>query len=395
MHDALEDALKLYPEFKIKVLYENNKIVSVTNDEPVPLFKGMAAERVLGSDNTNGYLFYVDYEDKRMRFSYYHALSDAHGVEFFLNTVFINYAKRLGLELNSDDAKLLSGKARLSIDGQSDKIINLDPYGMSADEKVLPSFKYNNPGAAAFKNTNSGRELNVFEIECSVKQILSKAKELKAKVSTMLISMIATAAYNTGTIDQSKPVITMLPVDLRKHLGISTMVNFSDGITMPLMPEDMSLSLSGKAAKLKEFMDKQITRENFIKTITDKVNMVKNFEADSENIIEIRKKREAAADAPGAFRPFTCAFTYPGIMNSVKYIDQLFSDFHTFIYTRANYVRAYSYNDKFRLVVDRLSDDASWAENILDILKSNGLDAVMRNLGKRHGDLYSLKNLVK
>lgn len=396
MRDAIEKAIKKYPELSISVAYTDGRFVSEVNDRPVPVFTDKKGEVVLGSSQTNGYLFYFLCEGNTLFLSYYHGLTDVKGMLSFVHTAFIHYASLIGLPLQEDELADCRGGVRLddydALITKENEMERLDPYGLFANESVEPTWSYTNHGAAVFGGVQfpeSSREIHRYEIEFSLSDLLKKTKELKVSVSAFLISVCSTAAYQTENVDPQKPIIAALPVDIRKYLGIDPVVNCSDRILMPLHPEEQTLSLEAKSHILMDFMKKQICKEFFIKTITDKVNRVKAFEGAEEDIQSIVEKN-IRLDISDGFHPFTYAFTYPGSLNAAGGIERLLKNSDISAYARAYSVVAYCYNDRFRLYVDSRNDDASWAKHICQNLLESGIEADIKDGERQCGDYFSL-----
>ncbi len=393
MKSAIEEALNLYPEFRIQVFLEGRKIMSIVNDRPIPFFEGIGEEHELGGDETNGYLFYFEYEKRSLLISYYHGMTDTKGVLTFMGTALYLYAQKTGRTWSEDEVRELEGKIRFSeADIPEDDLERLDPYAMFVDESVEPKSLYSNPKCCYYPGPQypeESRELNRYEIEFSLSEILHKTKEYGVSVGVLLISIFSHAFYQLDDIDKSRPIVGMLPVDLRRHFGINTLVNFSDGISVPMDTEELNVPIEEACRKFKEFMTEQICREDFIKIMTDKVRMVRSIEQGEDDFEEMMEKNIQQLH-PKDFNPLSYAFTYPGNLNMGSGIDRMLSDIHYSIYARTVFVSGSSFNDCFRLGVSCRSDNGYWAEHIRDNLESLGIKTTMRALGKVRGDVCNL-----
>ncbi len=393
MKASIEEALKLYPEFRISVRTEGHRFVSEQNDRPVSFYQGLDREHRLGSEETNGYLFYFAYEKKSLRISYYHGMTDTKGVLTFMGTVLYFYAQKTGKTLSGQELEELRGKIRFSeADIPEDEMERLDPYGLLADGKAEQGDPYQNPAASYFTGQQypeDWQEVNRYEIEFSLSAFLKMTREYGVSVGPLLLSIISRAFRQTEDSDKSRQVVAMLPVDFRKHFGIPSLVNFSDGISVPMEEADLELSLHDLSRKFKEFILGQICRENFVTIIKNKVGMVRSLEDRPGGMEQMVEEMIHMPDL-SKFCPASYVFTYPGNLNMGKGIDRMLRDIHYGCFTRYTYVTGSTFNDCFRLSINARTDDGQWAENILNNIKSLGIDAEMKAMGRVKGDIIDV-----
>lgn len=389
MKSAVRESIIFYPEFKIRVFRMDGQFFSERNDDPVPFFQGIGDEHLIGSDETNGYLFYIAYDKRSLVISYFHGLSDARGILSFMSSVLFLYARNIGKPLTREEAEELKGKIRLcKEDALEIDDSRYDPYGFYADHDVIPEGWYQSPGAAAFtaeQYPEESRELNRYTVELSLSEFLGITKQYSISVTSLLICIASKAFYQAGDIDKNKPVIAMLPVDMRKLFGEDTMVNFSDGILVPLMYDDFSQPLDKVGLKVKAHVNSQISRENFTKVITDKVDLIKALENSKEDMGKIIE-HNMSLPGPEDFQPFSYAITYPGNLNMGTGLDKMISDMHLHSYARACSLVGYTYNNNLRLNIDCRSDNGYWAENIVKYLRELGISVNVKSLGRVRGD---------
>lgn len=398
MRSAIEEALALYPEFKIRVDFRNGEFVSLKNDRPVPFFEGLEGEYRLGSDETNGYLFYAAYEKNSLLISFFHGLTDRAGMISFMGTVFFRYAMKTGVALEENELQELKGKIRFSAeDIPADPMARLDPYGLMAGGATEGENLYKSPGGAVFtfeEYPDESLELNRYLIEFRYRDFFALAKRHGLSAAVFLTYIASKAFGVTNLADQDRPVIAMLPVDFRKRIGVDTAVNCSDGILIPTLREDFDLSWEENCARMRKFMKGQISRENCVKIITDKVNMIRSFEAGTEAVPDIveRITRLPTREQPG---PFTYAITLPGGMDMGKGIDKMIEDIHCTTFARASFVHGYSFRDTYRLDIAIRSDDGSWAGQMAKELEETGIPVTLKALGRTKGDVLDISCLAE
>ncbi len=89
---AVELALKRYPVFSLTPLIrKNGKLGSVPGQGKLPVDQCMDEHVALGSEDTNGYLFRVSFQENRIMFNTGHSLSDGRGMIAFEHEILENY----------------------------------------------------------------------------------------------------------------------------------------------------------------------------------------------------------------------------------------------------------------------------------------------------------------
>lgn len=388
MRLAFEEALKLYPEFNIKVLNTDNKFISVRNENPVPLFEEDNKKRVLGSDEVNGYLFYATYSGNKLVASFYHGLSDRFGLMSFIGCVFYLYGQKTGVEFSEEEIKEQKSRIRMSkSDILEDMEVGLDPYKMRADDAVKAPNLYQSPGAAPFEMQEYSKDcmtIKRYLIECSYSKLLRMLIRHRISAAPFLIYVAAKAFNDINDNKEGKPIIAMLPVDYRKRIGVETVVNCSDAVLVPATRQDFELTWQEVCTKMSEHIKEQNCRDNFIRTVTNKVNMIKRFEEGDEDISTIIERSIKIPDFDD-FHPFSFPYTFPGSMNMGKGIDKMLKDVYSYTHVRTTFVHGYVYNDNLRLDVAVRGEDDSWPKRMAKVLEEIGIDNKLSVLGKDDG----------
>ena len=392
---AANTALIRFPEFKYRPVIHDNKLFKKENGSDVLLIPYDGTSRLLGTDETNGYLFYFAYDGDRVFFSFFHGLTDYKGILAYIYTVLIIYAELNGKTLDISDEWQSTSLARLSDHPVTvDDTERFDPYNKYKNEDAEPPYTYDFrpsfsiPESVYALNDN---KLQSYTITTSTSEFLSKTKSLKTSFAPLMISAICEGIYSVYS-DIDLPVTGMLPVDLRRIFNTDTIVNFSDGVMIPVDKKTMSLSLAERCAYIRSMMDKQITRENFERIMANKVNGVKAHEAHSGSIGEYCRELSTPAVKTGAPRPVTYAITYPGRVFP-KEIAPIVTRIEMEPYVRAFSVFAYSKNDDFVLHVQQRFENDFIAEAISRSLKIMGLRSDMENKGVIYSDKVSVEDL--
>ena len=165
-------------------------------------------------------LFKVTYYHKRINFEVFHALTDGTGATAFLKELVKNY---LGIAHEKDaltNVCLLDEHITIS-DQESDSFSKY--YNKREKSKTGNREK-------AFQLPKPKKEdmgLRIHEASVSVKEVLTKAKEFHVSLSVYLTAVLMMAIQKEMKTEQKKkPVVVMVPVNLRKFFPSSSMLNF-------------------------------------------------------------------------------------------------------------------------------------------------------------------------
>lgn len=114
---AVNEAIKRYPYFSVRIEIENENYVLVPNDLPIVVMKTKIPSVPLGSKEVNYHLNYIDYTDDTMYFNISHSITDAAGYIPFIKSVLYQYLIRVHSEeplssegINLPDSAFLPGE---------------------------------------------------------------------------------------------------------------------------------------------------------------------------------------------------------------------------------------------------------------------------------------------
>lgn len=164
-------------------------------------------------------LFEVTYYKKRINFEVFHALTDGTGATEFLRELVKNY---LYLIHEEDLEPVELSNQYLTVKDQEDDSFNryYDPD--------FPRKKKKKIRAVQIKKGGKGyEELQINEASMSVKELLGIAREKKVSMSVLLTAAFICAIHEEmSRMQEKKPVILMVPVNLRKIFPSDSMLNF-------------------------------------------------------------------------------------------------------------------------------------------------------------------------
>ena len=164
-------------------------------------------------------LFEVTYYEKRINFEVFHALTDGTGATEFLRELVKNY---LYLIHEEDLEPVELSNQYLTVKDQED-----DSFSRYYDPD-FPRKKKKKIRAVQIKKGGKGyEELQINEASMSVKELLGIAREKKVSMSVLLTAAFICAIHEEmSRMQETKPVILMVPVNLRKIFPSDSMLNF-------------------------------------------------------------------------------------------------------------------------------------------------------------------------
>lgn len=164
-------------------------------------------------------LFEVTYYEKRINFEVFHALTDGTGATEFLRELVKNY---LYLIHEEDLEPVELSNQYLTVKDQED-----DSFSRYYDPD-FPRKKKKKIRAVQIKKGGKGyEELQINEAFMSVKELLGIAREKKVSMSVLLTAAFICAIHEEmSRMQEKKPVILMVPVNLRKIFPSDSMLNF-------------------------------------------------------------------------------------------------------------------------------------------------------------------------
>lgn len=169
-------------------------------------------------------LFEVTYYKKRINFEVFHVLTDGTGASEFVRELVKNYLYLVHREDGLEDV-VLSEYSESLADQESD---GFEKY---YSQKVKLK-RVKKPVAHQLrKGRRELGSLQTTEAEIPVKDLKAKAKEYGVSMTVFLTAVYLCAVHRTMTRRQEeKPVILMVPVNLRQFFPINTMLNFFNWI---------------------------------------------------------------------------------------------------------------------------------------------------------------------
>lgn len=116
LNEAVNEAIKRYPYFSVRLKNENGSLVFAPNELPIAVMKTKCPMAALGSKEVNYHLNFVDYENDTICFNVSHSIADASGYMPFIKSVVYKYFTKAhggifgALKDDEDTADFLPGE---------------------------------------------------------------------------------------------------------------------------------------------------------------------------------------------------------------------------------------------------------------------------------------------
>lgn len=218
-------------------------------------------------------LFEVTYYKRRISFEVFHALTDGTGASEFVRELVKNY---LLLTHEEDGLKdVVLSKGTITVGDQEDDSFSKYYSGEQLQKK---GEKKKKPSAYQIHRSRSQMgSLEVTEGEVPVQALSAKAKEYGVSMTVLLTAIFFCAIHEKMTKRQEdKPVVLMVPVNLRKYFPSDSLLNFFSWIEPRYKFGDGEDSLAEVVRKTAEFFRSELTKENMARTMDDYIRIEMN-----------------------------------------------------------------------------------------------------------------------
>ncbi|MCP1102862.1 NRPS condensation-like uncharacterized protein [Aequitasia blattaphilus] len=221
LQQALDKIIEIYPLFLTTLrrglfwhyLEESDlhpKVVEEYKDPCAPLYI---------KDKFN-LLFEVTYYKKRINFEVFHALTDGTGAMEFLRELIKQYLLLCHEKEGLQDIMLT--KEKVTIQDQED-----DAFSRYYTKTYKKSGQKKKKAYQVQRNAPSYKKLQITEHVLSLKDLLEKSRELGCSLSVLLTTIYICAIHEEmPKLQEKKPLVIMVPVNLRKFFASASMLNF-------------------------------------------------------------------------------------------------------------------------------------------------------------------------
>lgn len=258
LQEALDRTVEKYPVFLSvmrKGLFwyylEKSEQKPVASPESKPPCTGLYIR------DRKSLLFEVTYFENRINFEVFHALTDGNGAVLFLKELVKNYLFLSHREEGLEDCSLAEEDLTiqdLESDGFS-KYYSKKTSGGRKEKKKKKSFQLSGP-RMGYGN------LAVTEGAVSCSALLKKAKEYKVSITVFLTAVLLCAIHEEMSERQHrKPVVLMVPVNLRKYFPSKSMLNFFGWIEPGYCFRERDYQFGEVVDAVREYFAQELTGE--------------------------------------------------------------------------------------------------------------------------------------
>lgn len=228
-------------------------------------------------------LFEVTYYKNRINFEVFHALTDGSGATEFLRELVKQY---LLIRYEADklpDIALIDKNITVQ-DQENDGFTKYYSKESEVEKKKKPR---------AFQIRKTGRgqgKLQVSEHVLSVKNLLEKARGYNVSITVLLVATLLCAIQKEMTkLQEKRPIILMVPVNLRKLFPSDSMLNFFGWIEPGFLFENESFTFEEVLYRVDKQFKEDLTKEKMgihINSLTglEKHPILKFFPLEIKNI---------------------------------------------------------------------------------------------------------------
>lgn len=215
-------------------------------------------------------LFQVTYYEKRINLEVFHALTDGTGALAFLKELVKNYLILRYPTENLPDISLTEPDETLQ-DQETDsfsKYYNQHPT--KKGEKTHHSYQLTGV------KTNYG-DMNITEGVVSCKTLREKAREYDVSVTVLLTSILMLAIHEEMPFFHKKrPIVLMIPVNLRNFFSSSSMLNFWGWIEPFYSFAEKEFSFEHILSSIKSYFKEELTKESLEWRVSQYMKLEKN-----------------------------------------------------------------------------------------------------------------------
>lgn len=309
-------------------------------------------------------LFEVTYYNKRINFEVFHALTDGTGAVEFMKELVKNYLILTHEELRTwkEEQPHISISA-MEDDGFS-KYYSKDVK--RKDKKKQKAYQINN-------KKNKLNNLQITELELNTKDVSARAKEYGVSMTVYLTSVFMAAIHRAMPRRQEdKPVVLMVPVNLRKFFPSDSMLNFFNWIEPDYHFEKRSDSLKDIISHVKDVFERELTKQKMAERMNEyislEVNPVLRFAP-----LELKNLCISAGTKTSA-REVTAIFSNMGIIRMPEEMEGYIQRFGIFTSTPKLELCMCSFRDKIHLGFTSRYDSYDIKSAFRDILKEEGIE---------------------
>lgn len=271
LQEALNRTVKRYPVF-LSVMRKGLFWHYLEKSELRPVIREEYKEpcSCLYVRDKKALLFEVTYYHNRINFEVFHALTDGTGATQFLRELVKNYLHLAHQEDGLADVILTDEKVTIR-DQEDDSFSKYYNPDMKRSKKKKPH------AYQIKKMRKEYDELRVIEGTASVKDVLAVSREKGVSMTVLLTAVYLCAIHEEmSRLQEKRPVILMVPVNLRKVFPSDSMLNFFGYIEPFHKFGEGRDEFSEILEEVKEYFDENLKKEQIARGMNELIAFEKN-----------------------------------------------------------------------------------------------------------------------
>ncbi|MGC4018984.1 MAG: DUF6320 domain-containing protein [Muricomes sp.] len=365
LQDALDRTLETYPVF-LSVMRKGLfwHYLEKSNLRPVVKEEHRAPCSTLYIRDKKALLFEVTYYGKRINFEVFHALTDGTGATQFLRELVKNYLYISHKEEGLQDVSLVDEHITIQ-DQENDSFLKYYSKVKKKKDKKPKAYQLKKP------RKEVGR-LQVDEAVVSVKELLTRSRELGVSMTVFLTTVYLLALHREMTKQQEKhPVVLMVPVNLRKFFPSDSMLNFFNWIEPGYHFGRGDGSFEAVLEHVKKYFKEELTPEQVAKHMNELIAL------EMHPILKLAplelKNLCIRAGVSYAKRDVTAIFSNMSAVQMPEEYSPYIDRFGVFTSTPKMELCVCSFEDKLSLGFTARYDTINIQRNFYRILKEQGI----------------------
>ena len=208
-------------------------------------------------------LFEVTYYKKRINFEVFHVLTDGTGATEFLKELVTNYLYLVHKDEGLEQISMLPEDMTVQ-DQEDDSFLKYYSKDQRRPkEKKIHAFQIR-------KKKKDGHHLHVHESVVPVQDVLKRSRELGVSMTVFLTAVYLMAIHEEmSKMQEKRPVVLMVPVNLRKFFPSTSMLNFFNWIEPGYDFTKQDNSFEAVLEYTKEYFKEQLTKEKMSAHISE------------------------------------------------------------------------------------------------------------------------------
>lgn len=309
-------------------------------------------------------LFEVTYYKRRINFEVFHALTDGTGAVEFMKELVKNY-----LMFAHEELLALEEEPSISISAMED-----DGFSKYYSKDVKRKNKKKQKAYQINNKKNKLNNLQITEFEMDTKAVAARAKEYGVSMTVYLTAVFMAAIHQAMPRRQEdRPVVLMIPVNLRKFFPSDSMLNFFNWIEPDYQFGKNEDSLKAIISHVKDIFEKELTKQKMAERMNEyislEVNPILRFAP-----LELKNLCISAGTKTSA-REVTAIFSNMGIIRMPEVMEQYIKRFGIFTSTPKLELCMCSFRDKIHLGFTSRYDSYDIKNAFMEILKEEGIDS--------------------